>query len=175
VWSYNGKALSNLYEIADTASKFINPSSSETLRIMHGDFCFTNIFYDFRTQKVKVIDPRGSIDSFEPSVYGDVRYDMAKLNHSISGGYDFILANRFECFGFEKRDLTIKFFDQEKINLLKIISSSFSIGSLSLCDNEINAMTIHLFLSMLPLHKDRPDRQQAFIANALRLYMEIFE
>ena len=29
---------------------------------------------------------------------------------------------------------------------------------------------ITLFLSMLPLHADRPDRQQAFIGNALRLW-----
>ena len=29
-----------------------------------------------------------------------------------------------------------------------------------------------LFLSMPPLHGDRPDRQGAFIANALRLHME---
>ena len=30
-----------------------------------------------------------------------------------------------------------------------------------------------LFLSMLPLHADRPDRQQAFVANALRLWREL--
>jgi hypothetical protein len=34
-------------------------------------------------------------------------------------------------------------------------------------------VTIGLFLSMLPLHADRPDRQAAFIANALRLYAEL--
>ena len=30
-----------------------------------------------------------------------------------------------------------------------------------------------LILSMLPLHSDRPDRQRAFIANALRLYAKL--
>jgi hypothetical protein len=30
-----------------------------------------------------------------------------------------------------------------------------------------------LFLSMLPLHADRPDRQGAFIANALRLFGDL--
>jgi hypothetical protein len=35
---------------------------------------------------------------------------------------------------------------------------------------EVRAITVGLFLSMLPLHADRPDRQRAFIANALRLY-----
>ena len=35
---------------------------------------------------------------------------------------------------------------------------------------EVQAVTVSLFLSMLPLHAERPDRQRAFIANALRLF-----
>jgi hypothetical protein len=31
-------------------------------------------------------------------------------------------------------------------------------------------MQVHLFLSMLPLHADDPARQDALLANALRLY-----
>ena len=30
-----------------------------------------------------------------------------------------------------------------------------------------------LFLSAPPLHADRPDRQQAMVANALRLYLDL--
>jgi hypothetical protein len=30
-----------------------------------------------------------------------------------------------------------------------------------------------LFISMLPLHADRPERQTAFLANALRLYSQL--
>ena len=37
----------------------------------------------------------------------------------------------------------------------------------------VRAVTCGLFLSMLPLHADRPDRQRAFIANALRLYRDL--
>jgi hypothetical protein len=36
---------------------------------------------------------------------------------------------------------------------------------------DVRAVAVCLFLSMLPLHSDRPDRQRAFIANALRLYL----
>ena len=32
---------------------------------------------------------------------------------------------------------------------------------------------VHLFLSMLPLHRDNPERQKAMLANALRLYIEL--
>jgi hypothetical protein len=41
-------------------------------------------------------------------------------------------------------------------------------------DTEIIAIVVHLFLSMLPLHSDRPDRQRAFLANALRLFHDHF-
>jgi hypothetical protein len=37
----------------------------------------------------------------------------------------------------------------------------------------VRATTVSLFLSMPPLHADRPDRQQAFIANALRLWRDL--
>ena len=141
---------------------------------MHGDLCFTNIFYDFRTQKVQVIDPRGTIDDLVPSIYGDIRYDMAKLGHSIFGGYDFILANRYNCEGFDQRDLSIQFYDDGKMKALGEIAKISSFNGLSLNDLEIKALIIHLFLAMLPLHSDRPDRQKAFLANALRLYSENF-
>jgi len=163
-WRYRGRAMPSLGEIARLTGDLIDMNSTKTLGIMHGDLCFTNMFYDFRTQRVKVIDPRGSIDGVTHSVLGDVRYDMAKLNHSVVGAYDFILAGRYACTGFEGRDLAIDF----------PVESAFEAvnDGLRLSDPEITAITIHLFLSMLPLHADRPERQKAFVANALRLFAE---
>ena len=37
---------------------------------------------------------------------------------------------------------------------------------------KVYPILIHLFLSMLPLHNDYPERQNAMLANALRLYLE---
>ena len=170
IWCYEGVKLPSLHEIALITSKAINFKKPEFQGVMHGDFCFTNIFYDFRTQKIRVIDPRGTIDNLTPSIYGDVRYDLAKLGHSIIGGYDFILADRFDCQGFKERDLSIQFYDDGKMRLLEEAASEFNIHNVKIFDQEIRALTIHLFLSMLPLHSDRPDRQMAFVANALRLF-----
>ena len=60
--------------------------------ILHGDFCFSNILYDSRSQKIKVIDPRGINYNKEMTIYGDQKYDFAKLTHSLIGLYDFIMA-----------------------------------------------------------------------------------
>ena len=173
-WGYEGKRLPSLHEIVHITSKVIHFENQGLRGVMHGDLCFTNIFYDFRTQKVQVIDPRGTIDDLVPSIYGDIRYDMAKLGHSIFGGYDFILANRYNCEGFDQRDLSIQFYDDGKMKALGEIAKISIFNGLSLNDLEIKALIIHLFLAMLPLHSDRPDRQKAFLANALRLYSENF-
>ena len=59
---------------------------------IHGDFCFSNILYDIRSGIFKIIDPRGL---WGESTYGDIKYDFAKLRHSISGGYDYISNDLF--------------------------------------------------------------------------------
>ena len=69
-----------------------------------------------------------------------------------------------------ERDLTIEFPKDSAIAKLATRLPAFQVNGLRLTDREILGITIHLFLSMLPLHSDRPDRQQGFVANALRLF-----
>jgi hypothetical protein len=45
-------------------------------------------------------------------------------------------------------------------------------GGMSIKKASTYPILILLFLSMLPLHNDNSTRQQAFLANALRLYIE---
>ncbi|EAJ5931835.1 capsular biosynthesis protein, partial [Campylobacter coli] len=42
-------------------------------------------------------------------------------------------------------------------------------------DDNIKALTLHLFLSMLPLHNDFKEKQMAFLANAFILYDKFFK
>jgi dTDP-glucose pyrophosphorylase len=57
--------------------------------IIHGDYCFPNILYSPESGALKLVDPRGSWG--RPGIHGDIKYDYAKLLHSISGGYDSII------------------------------------------------------------------------------------
>ena len=140
--------------------------------IMHGDFCFSNILYDFRSQSIKVIDPRGIDFENNISNEGYLIYDLAKYFHSIIGLYDFIIAGNYkvEC------DNNNKFnFDIYRPDYIKEIQNQFlktKINGISINQKSIFATMIHLFLSMLPLHKDDKKRQQALAANALRLYLD---
>ena len=172
---FNGNLLPSILEIVNNCLDEI-PDSGSILGVSHGDLCLSNLLFDSRIQRIKVIDPRG-LDYFgAESSFGDLRYDIAKLNHSILGLYDHIIAGSYDLeysLSKEKNKFEFEIFlgdeiyeiqnaFKEKLFLEKVRSS------------DVMPITILLFLSMLPLHLDKPDRQMAFLANALRLYSEMF-
>ncbi|MFT8244117.1 capsular biosynthesis protein [Roseomonas sp. BN140053] len=167
-WSHAGRRLPSLRRIAAEAARMA-AATAPIPGVMHGDLCFPNAFFDFRQRLVKVIDPRGSVRDGEHTVFGDLRYDLAKLNHSVEG-YDLILTGRYALEGAGTRDLTLTLSREGAGAFLPAIAAEFALEGQRVSDPGIAALTVHLFLSMLPLHADRPDRQQAFLANALRLY-----
>lgn len=165
----NGKAAPSLVATAEEAIRRIDLGRDRAETVMHGDFCFSNILYNSRSSRICVIDPRGYRTDGTLSIYGDVRYDLAKLNHSIVGCYDLIIAGRHSFIANGSYDLDLQFDRNDDREWLAHEFQSMAVGGVRADTSCVQALTILLFLSMLPLHKDRPDRQQAFIANALRL------
>lgn len=64
-------------------------ATSAVIRPVHGDLHFGNILYDPLSNTFLFLDPRGRWGK-QLSIYGDVRYDMAKLLHSFHGGYEYL-------------------------------------------------------------------------------------
>lgn len=170
-WFAGAKSYT-LVEMAHIAAEFIKKTSKDDLAIMHGDLCFSNILYDSRSGVVKCIDPRGLTPSGDISIYGDKRYDYAKLYHSIVGFYDFIIADRYE-YSLNDDGYSIQFSGEYDEVYRSFITTVLDVSGYS--EKEILAINVHLFLSMLPLHYDNPSRQQAFIANALRLFNKLIQ
>jgi len=171
--TYNGKSMPSLLNIALTLKKMISYDASVMSTVMHGDFCFSNILYNSRNSRISVIDPRGYVFNKKQEIYGDLRYDIAKFSHSINGLYDFIIAGHYELLHDRPYDFNIVFTPSMHREWLQKKFSEMTIVGLKTSNLEICAITILLFISMLPLHADRPDRQKAFIANALRLYSDL--
>ena len=167
---YNGVNLPSLRQIAQICVEK-TLALPEVPAVVHGDLCFSNIMYDSRSNNIKVIDPRGLNIQQELTIYGNQSYDLAKLCHSFIGLYDFIIADSFKL---EKNnEIGVKLvFNLDK--RFKDIQESFMRVNLipSISNKEIIAPTILLFLSMIPLHFDKPHRQEAMLANALRLYVD---
>lgn len=164
----NGKELPSINEIAIESSLWISQTDKRDIAIIHGDFCFSNIFFDFKSQSIKVIDPRGIDSNGSPTLFGDVRYDFAKLAHSVIGLYDFILAKYYSV---SKHENTFEFnlYSSDRIQKIQeLFLNKFNYRIVG--RKELFGMLIHLFLSMLPFHVDGSDKHLALLANALRIY-----
>jgi hypothetical protein len=135
------------------------------LVVGHGDPCFSNILYSKSNQYLKLIDPRGA--ESEADLYTDAYYDIAKLSHSIQGNYDFINLDKFDIAVDEKLRprLTIDgaatpwaaaMFNE------RLVKAGFDPELARLCEAS-------LFISMMPLHIDRPRKVLGFAINACNI------
>ena len=119
----------------------------------HGDFCFSNLLFDTRSQTVKVLDPRGYLSrDAGQSLVVPRSYDIYKLAHSMIAGYDFVIAS-----GRMVTHSTFVLDFEETFN----IDRKWLYAGLS-----------HLFFTMIPLHKDRLDRQKAFVELTKKYYAD---
>lgn len=165
---YAGKELPTIREICIECIDKVRQLASIP-GILHGDLCFSNMLFDSRSLKLKVIDPRGLDVNQNFTIYGDLKYDYAKLTHSVIGLYDFIISGDFIIYHRDTKDVLLHFDIDERIKEIQqiFIENSFVEG---IVFKDILPLVVLLFLSMLPLHNDRPDRQEAMLFNALRLY-----
>ncbi|MEI9851639.1 MAG: phosphotransferase [Sphingomonas sp.] len=167
---YGDKALPSLRRIVELCDGLIPAPEEGEVTVWHGDFCFSNIFYDFRAQQIKVIDPRGRDFAGRYSIYGDRRYDLAKLSHSVVGQYDFIIAGHYDLKAYSGQAFEIDLPQPREIIALQSAFQDRTLAGTRMTDPAVSAMTVLLFLSMLPLHDDNPKRQRALLANGLRLF-----
>lgn len=166
----NSNYKNSVEELLLSVSQAVSEVSTCDLSIIHGDFCFSNILYDSRVQSIKVIDPRGLDAQGKISIYGDSRYDVAKLYHSIVGFYDFIISGHYSIKN-KKLEFSVS---QTGSSLEQLFDEIFFDNHLFRKD-EIIAINVMLFLSMIPLHDDQPTRQQAMFLNAVRLAQKLRE
>ena len=170
-WVINGAPTPSLRDIVKETGEMIGTDQTDMVTLMHGDFCFSNILYDFKSKSIKVIDPRGVDSEGNFSIYGDLRYDVGKLAHSIIGLYDFIIAGLFDYCENSPYNIRLEFELTDGIRATQETFKRMSFAGWNLEELNVYPILIHLFLSMLPLHSDNVERQKAMLANALRLYV----
>jgi dTDP-glucose pyrophosphorylase len=164
----NGKEYCNWKGIAsDVLALTDGLWNEEDTGLIHGDYCFSNILYDISSGIVRLLDPRGR---WGKSKYGDIKYDLAKMRHSISGGYDFIVNDLFDVevkedvleytlFGFEEKRPIADYFDQK-------LAESFNVRQIQLIEGL-------LFLTMIPYHSNSQRRQYVMYCKAIELLNKV--
>lgn len=166
----NGIGTPSLGDIIDEMEAYLTPDV-RFISMVHGDPCFSNILYDFKTLSIRLIDPRGLDSNGNETIYGDIRYDIGKFAHSVLGMYDFIISGNYKYVKEDNR-ITLIFPRTRTLTLIQKYFTAMNFAGFSLSELGTYPVMILLFLSMLPLHHDNPSRQQAMLANALRLYVE---
>jgi dTDP-glucose pyrophosphorylase len=142
--------------------------SLTTGQLIHGDLCFPNILFDQSSHLFKLIDPRGSFG--ETGIFGDPRYDVAKLLHSINGGYDLLIHEMFSLRR-DGEDVSLRqFFPENRAGVLEEFEAVFG-ERFDLA--EVRLLEGLLFLSMCALHRENPQRQTAMFMIGLRLTNEV--
>jgi len=168
-WTLNGRPAPPLRAIAQEAGAALL-AAPPVPAFLHGDFCFSNILFDFRAGRVKMVDPRGTDALGRPARFGDLRYDLGKLAHSVLGLYDFIVAG-FYLLRAEGRALQFRVLSERCLAVQRLFAATAFAGRRP-AQWQCHPAMVLLFLSMLPLHADDPRRQQALMANGIRLYLE---
>lgn len=125
----------------------------------HGDFCFGNILIDPYSQVVKLVDPRIANDLGNQSIGAVSRgYDMAKLAHSFSGLYDSIISNMFHLNFSQSSCMSLQIYSPPKH---EFIEKTFNNAFADYITPDTRSLLASLFLSMIPLHTEDPNRTLA--------------
>lgn len=171
----NGKVYKN-YPLIDNAlynycNEVIIPASKQNWQIIHGDLFFGNMLYDLNSDTLKVIDPRGNFGV--DGVYGDIRYDIAKLNHSIIGKYDFIVNSLYAITHENNNEFEYILYDSDaKHQALETLFKKY-VEEFGFDYDVITVMTGLLFLSMIPLHKENFENQKMFYFKAIEIFNKV--
>ncbi len=165
----NGRRLANLPELLDRVRQVGDRlAGSAKVRIIHGDYCFSNILYDINHQIVRLVDPRGEFG--EKGIFGDPRYDVAKLRHSVCGLYDFMVFDMFSL-THSGENFALDFHNAPDAEIGDMFDGIVKHAGYNL--SEIKFIEGILFVSMIPLHADQPQRQKAMYCRGIELLNDV--
>ncbi len=138
---------------------------------VHGDLCFSNILFDINNQIIRLIDPRGRFGI--SGIYGDPRYDIAKLRHSVCGLYDYIVADMFSVTELAPGQFSAEVFAN---GTSKVVGTLFDrlVEDAGYCLEDIRLIEGLIFISIGPLHSDYPERQLMMYLTGIRQLNEVF-
>ena len=171
--SINGQTYMGIpqcLELLPRVADAIDMYSLDYFTVIHGDLCLSNILYDRRNGFVRVIDPRGEFG--DVGIFGDLRYDLAKLSHSFEGDYDLILNGLFDGewkSGGYRYELQL----EDRHRCVKALFRNWFLAECGASYRQVKFIESLLFLSMVPLHNDRFESQQAFLAKGLETFNQI--
>lgn len=168
----NGRKYKCLNDILDCLEKIIPNMlyDVDEFNIIHGDLCFSNMMIDNNLSFIKVIDPRGKFGAFD--IYGDFRYELAKLIHSVDGKYDYIIKDLFNL-SYKENYIDFQILDKDRdFDLYKVFIKVFK-KEIGKDLKKIELIESLLFLSMIPLHEESFEHQLVMLGTGLEILNKV--
>ena len=170
----NGKKYKPFESIWDSVKQYIQDNMLVfTPTLIHGDCCFSNILYGRNKQIFRFIDPRGSFG--KEGIYGDIRYDVAKLYHSVDGTYEAFINDKFDVsVDGSSHKLTIT--DHRTTVEIGCALDAFEKSFFPTYNKkEIKILQGCIFIGMCARHYDNLSRQHAMYLTGIRLLNEAMD
>lgn len=171
--SINGHTYCSPYELIELIKGYVydNLLNISHFNIIHGDLCFSNVLIDNNYNFLKLIDPRGQFG--EHGIYGDARYDLAKIFHCLDGKYDYIIKNMFNINIDGNGTFAYKVYDKKQTGDLFSLFTSCINFDYNI--NDIYFIEGLLFLSMVPLHDEDLKQQYAMLCTAYMVLERVLD
>ncbi len=139
----------------------------------HGDLCFSNTLVGEHPTTgdvmLKFIDPRGSFG--QTKFLGPDEYDLAKLSHSIYGGYEYLINDRFTLDSYSETEYSLITWNYNTRIIKECFEEVFKDYNLQ----KIKLIEGLLFISMAARHSPNQDRQLAMILTGLEILNRFYE
>ena len=134
----------------------------------HGDLCLSNMLYDEGAGLLQLIDPRGGVAD---TSYRSAYYDLAKLSHSLLGGYDHIINGvasiRFDNDMKAQLALGIEGYEDVRAMFARMVEGrGFPLRLVRLVEAS-------LFFSMLPLHQESSRKVHMLALRGIEILNEV--
>ncbi len=138
----------------------------------HGDLSFANTLAGEHPGTgdivLKFVDPRGSFG--HTKFLGPAEYDLAKLRHSVYGGYEYLINDRFSL-SYEENDYSLILWNYHSRTARECFDDAFKDYDLE----KIKLIEGLLFVSMAARHAPNKDRQLAMILTGLEILNGFYE
>ncbi|WEF32948.1 hypothetical protein [Pseudoduganella chitinolytica] len=139
------------------------------MAIGHGDPCFSNVLYDQQRYLLQLIDPKGALT--EQELWTHPLYDLCKISHSVLGDYDFINNGQYRVGFTDANALTLQLELARQAPLKPLFVRQLRAHGFD--PRIVRLGEASLFLSMLPLHIDVPNKVLAFLLKARAILDEV--
>lgn len=141
-----------------------------TPTLIHGDCCFSNILYGQDKHVLRFIDPRGSFG--KQGIYGDIRYDVAKLYHSVDGTYEAFINDKFDVTSSGNlHELTVRG-HLTRVEINHALDAFEKVFFPQYNKKQIKILQGCIFIGMCARHYDSLTRQHAMYLTGTRLLNE---